>query len=72
MGTLVNIEGSIESARSTCDVSIVDERKIHQVLSELDRYQLVMDALQETRWFGRAMYRIGSSVVLQLAGMFLK
>ena len=29
--TLVDIKGSIETARQRCDVSVVDERKIDQV-----------------------------------------
>ena len=60
----MDIEGSIETARQRCDESVVDERKIDQVISELDRYQVSVAALQETKWFGNEIYRIGSSVVL--------
>ena len=36
--TLVDVEGSVETARHGCEVSVMDERKIDQVVSELDRY----------------------------------
>ena len=38
VGTLLEVEGSIETARGFSDVSVVDERKLDQVLSESDRY----------------------------------
>ena len=62
--TLLDVEGSIETGRRCCDASVVDERKIDQVVSELDRYRVVVGALQETRWFGCEVYRVGDSVVL--------
>ena len=37
---------------------------VDQVLSELDRYHVVVAALQETKWFGCKVYRVGESVVL--------
>ena len=42
----------------------MDERKIDQVVYELKRYQVVVAALQETKWFGSDMYTVGDSVVL--------
>ena len=39
--TLLNVEGSIETARD-CDASVIDERKIDQVISELDRYRVMV------------------------------
>lgn len=47
--TLVDIEGSIETARQRCDESIVDEWKIDQVISELDRYTVSVAVLQVTK-----------------------
>ena len=64
MRTLLDVDGSIETARQGCDVSVADERKIDQVVSELDRYQVVVGALQETKWFGSEEYRVGHTVVL--------
>ena len=46
--TLLDVEGSVETARQSCDVSVVDERKIDKVVGELGRYQVVVAALQET------------------------
>ena len=50
--TLLDVEGSIETARGFGDGSVVDERKVDQVLSELDRYGVVVAGLQETKCFG--------------------
>ncbi len=43
---------------------MVDERKIDQVVGELGRYKVVVAALQETKWFGSEVYRVGDSIVL--------
>ena len=62
--SLVDVEGTIETARQRCDESLVDERKINRVISESQRYQVSVAALQETKWFGSEVYRVGSSVML--------
>ena len=65
--TLLDVDGSIGTARQGSEageVSVVDERKIDQVVGELDRYKVVVGALQETKWFGSNVYRVGESVVL--------
>ena len=63
--TLVDVDGPIEIARRfNCDVSVIDEGRIEQVISELNRYQANVAALQETKWFGLDAYRIEGSVVL--------
>ena len=61
---LLDVDGSIETAKRSGDVSVTNERKIDQVVSELDRYDIVVGALQETKWFGTEVYRVGGSVVL--------
>ena len=43
---------------------MADERKVDQGVSKLERYHVVVDALQETKWFGCEVYRVGESVVL--------
>lgn len=35
----------------------MDERKIDQVANELDKYQVVMAELQETKWFLSEVYK---------------
>ena len=35
--TLLDVEGSIVTARRRCDATVVDERKIDQVVSELQK-----------------------------------
>ena len=62
--TLRDVEGPIETARQGDDMQVVDERKIDQVVDELGRYKTDIAALQETKWFGEGVYRVGGSVVL--------
>ena len=65
--TLLDMDGSIETARQggeASEASVVDERKIDQVVGELDKYRVVVAALQETKWFGSKVYKVGDSVVL--------
>ncbi len=62
--TLWDVEGSIETAMGFSDRSVVDERKVYQVLSELDRYGAVVAGLQETKWFGSKIYKVGKRVIL--------
>ena len=57
------VEGSVRTARSDHVIDTEDKR-IDQVVSELGRYGVVVAALQETKWFGDEMYRVGESVVL--------
>ena len=64
MQTLLDVDGSIETAKRSGDVSVTDERKIDQVVSELDWDDIVVGALQETKWFESEVYRVGGSVVL--------
>ncbi len=63
-GHLLDVDGSIETARQGHETSVVDERKIDQVVGELGRYKVVVAALQETKWFGSEVYRVGDSIVL--------
>ena len=64
MRTLLDVDGPVESAKQNSEVSVTDERKIDEVVSELDRYRVVVGALQEIRWFGREVYHVGESMVL--------
>ena len=55
---------SIETARKGVgDADVVDERKIDQVVGELNKYKIDVAALQETKWFGSGVYEVGKSVV---------
>ena len=61
---LLDIDGSIDTARKGVgDAEVVDERKIDQVVGELNRYKIDVAALQETKWFGSGVYDVGKSVV---------
>ena len=63
--SLLDVEGSVETARQANDLHVVtDERKIDQVISELGRYKIDVAALQETKWFGETVYRVGERALV--------
>ena len=62
--SLLESEGSVETARQTNEVQLAEDRKIDRVIKECDRYGVKIAALQETKWFGNAVYRVKDSVVL--------
>ena len=49
------------SIKPHCSVGILSEDRI---VNELRRYNLKVDALQETKWFESEVYQVSSSVVL--------
>ena len=63
--TLLDVEGSLETARSRAEIGIAEDRRIDQVVGELGRYGVVVAGLQETKWFGwEGVYGVGGSIVL--------
>ena len=64
MRSLLNVEGSIETARQDTEVGNSQDRRIDQVVSVLEKYEVVVGALQETKWFGNEVYMVGESLVL--------
>ena len=62
--SLVDNEGTINTARLSHGISEPEDRRIDLVIRELERYNIKVAALQETKWFGRNIYNIGESVVL--------
>ena len=64
--SMLDVEGPVETARQGAKVtnSAKEERKVDIVVRELDRYGITIGALQETKWFGEAEYRVGENVVL--------
>lgn len=61
--SLVDNEGSVETARISAEVAEPEDRRIDLVIRELDRYNIKVAALQETRWFGGNIYHVGKGVV---------
>ena len=53
---LVDNEGTVETARLSSEGSESEDRRIDLVIK--------VTALQETKWFGKAVYRVGKSIVL--------
>ena len=62
--SLVDIKGSVETARQSTETHQAEDRRIDQVIRELKRYQVSVAALQETKWSGNALYHIDDCVVL--------
>jgi len=56
-------EDSIEIARQGHEVADAEDRTIDRVVSQLERYRVVVAALQETKWFGDNVYAVGKSIV---------
>ena len=63
--SLLDNEGSIETARLGPDChQLAEDRRIDLVVRELGRYNITVGALQETKWFGNATYKVGKSVIV--------
>ena len=62
--SLLEREGPIETARKCREVADAKDRRIDQVVGQLERYCLVVAAQQETKWFGDNVYAVGNSIVL--------
>ena len=62
--SLVDVEGSVQTARSGRKVIDAEDRRVDQVLHVLNNYKIDVAALQETKWFGEEVYRVGESIVL--------
>ena len=64
MRTLLDAGGLIETAKHIAELIISDERKIDQIVEVLKKYNVYLAGLQETKWFGAEMYKVGDSVAL--------
>ena len=64
--SMLDVESPVETARQGAEVanSVKEEQKVDLVVRKLDRYRITIGALQETKWFGEAEYRVRESVVL--------
>ena len=63
--SLLDSEGSVETARQGLDCrQVTEDQRIDLVVRELYRYKIPVAALQETKWFGQAVYCVGKSVVI--------
>ena len=58
------MDGPIETARQGNELDVVDERKVDQVVAELERYNVDVAGIQEVKWFGCGVYRVAESVVI--------
>ena len=62
--TLLDTEGLVEATRQGRVPEAAEDLRIDQVVWELNRYQILVGALQETKWFRRAVYHVGGSIHL--------
>ena len=58
--TLLDVEGSIQTSRQGYETANAEDRRIDQLVSEFERYNVVVGGLQETK----CLDRVGNSVVL--------
>ena len=62
---MLDNEGPIETARQGPDCRhLSEDLRVDLVIRELQRYNIPVASLQETKWFGSALYEVGRSVVL--------
>ena len=64
MRSLVDIEGTVETAKLSSEKNESEDRRIDLVIRELNRCDIKVAALQETKWFGNHVYHVGKSIVL--------
>ena len=64
MRSMVDTEGPVEVVSQRADSQRGEDRKVDQIVCELERYDIVVGALQETKWFGCDVYEVNGSVVL--------
>jgi len=63
--SLLDNEGPIEVAwQGPAHHQFSEDRRIDLVIRELQHYSISVAGLQETKWFGTAVYTVGKSVVL--------
>ena len=64
VSSLLESEGSVETACQTSEIKLAEDRIIDLVIRELERYDVKIGAFQETNWFGNVVYKVKDGVVL--------
>ena len=64
MRSLVETQGSLEVASQQTYGQRGEERKPDLIVNERKRYNVIVAALQETKWFGREGYQVDRSVLI--------
>ena len=64
VSSLVDNEGTVETARLSFEDSEPEDRRIDLVIRELNWYNIKVAALQETKWLGNHVYHVGKSAIL--------
>ena len=61
---MVDTEGPVEVASQASSNQRGEMQKVEQTVFELTRYGVSVGALQETKWFGDAVYEVNGGVLL--------
>ena len=61
--SMADTDGPIEVASQRPDSQRGENRKVDQVVYELERYDVAVGTLQETKWFGNEVYKVDGNVV---------
>ena len=62
--SMVDTEGPVEVSSQISNNQRGETRKVDQIVFALVRYGVSVGALQETKWFGEAVYEMNGSVLL--------
>ena len=61
---MLDVEGSMETARQGRYTLYAEDWKVDLIVHELERYDSKVAALQETKWPGSNVYNVGKSLLL--------
>ena len=61
---MLDMEGSIETARQCKNTVQAEDKRVDLIVQELDSYDLMVAALQQTKWYESTVYHVGGSVLL--------
>ena len=53
--SLLDAEGPLETAKCRDEAGEAEGRRVDQVILELERYNIAVAGLQETRWYGEGV-----------------
>ena len=64
MRSLVQAEGSVDTAVSRPGRGVAVDRKVDLMVDELKKYSISVTGISETKWFGQEVYSVSNFTVL--------
>ena len=61
---MVDVEGPLKMVIQKSETVYAENKRSDQVVAVLEKYEVVVTALQKTKWFGNNVYSVGRSLVL--------